>query len=191
MAEMTPSRPGELLNIPIGDMLRSVAMAIADAQWSLDKSAIVVAELMTGRRVLRDLETGKIEKDADGKPVEVDSRVAFGFVRDDKGVPVPQWTSMISLGFVPTFYQFVDTTIEIKMAMQIGKNSDGKVVATGTTVDGAYSSSYSFKGDVTSSVKTKIVPIPPPALLEDRIRALIEEESGDSSRPTKTMAPTD
>ena len=40
----------ELLNVPMGDMIRSIALAIADAQWALDKSSMVVTELMSGQR---------------------------------------------------------------------------------------------------------------------------------------------
>ncbi|NUM46924.1 MAG: hypothetical protein HUU38_19640, partial [Anaerolineales bacterium] len=45
----------ELLNVPMGTMIREMAKAIADAQWELDKSSMTVAEMMSGQRVLRDL----------------------------------------------------------------------------------------------------------------------------------------
>ena len=57
----------ELLNVPMGDMIRSMALAIAQAQWELDKSSMTVTELMSGQRLLRDLDTGKL-LDKDGKP---------------------------------------------------------------------------------------------------------------------------
>ena len=70
----------ELLNVPMGDMIRAIALAIADAQWALDKSSMVVAELMSGQRLLRDLDTGEL-MDAQGKrtgtPTIVDSRVCL------------------------------------------------------------------------------------------------------------------
>ena len=50
----------ELLNVPMGDMIRSMALAIAQAQWELDKSSMTVTELMSGQRLLRDLDTGKL-----------------------------------------------------------------------------------------------------------------------------------
>ena len=38
----------QLLNVPMGDMIRQMAFAIADAQLELDESSIRVAELMSG-----------------------------------------------------------------------------------------------------------------------------------------------
>ena len=73
----------ELLNVPIGDMIRWIALAIADAQWGWDKSSIVVTELMSGQRLLRDLETGELMDAAGrrtGTPTIVDSRIYFGYV---------------------------------------------------------------------------------------------------------------
>ena len=112
----------ELLNVPMGDMIRSIALAIADAQWALDKSSMVVTELMSGQRLLRDLETGELMDAAGrrtGTPTIVDSRIYFGYVYDDNGNRVPTKMSMMELGFVPTFYQFVDTIIEVKISITI------------------------------------------------------------------------
>ncbi|MEB3734255.1 hypothetical protein ULF88_09460 [Halopseudomonas pachastrellae] len=36
----------ELLNVPMGDMIRQMAFAIAEAQVKLDESSIEVAEMM-------------------------------------------------------------------------------------------------------------------------------------------------
>src|SRR5262245_6661474 len=111
----------ELLNVPMGDMIRSMATAIADAQWSLDKASMVVAELMSGRRLLRDLDTGTL-LDKSGQPLQpgtppefVESTVFFGHTYEGTGSNkkvVPNKVSMIELGFVPNFYQFVETIIE-------------------------------------------------------------------------------
>ncbi len=58
----------ELLNVPMGEMIQSMAMAIADGQWELDKAAMTVAEMMSGQRLLRDMETGAL-LDYDGTPL--------------------------------------------------------------------------------------------------------------------------
>src|SRR4051794_32600473 len=73
----------ELLNVPMGEMIRSMALAIAEAQWKLDKSSMTVAELMSGQRPLRDLDSGELigAKRPDGsiEPQLIDSRVYFGY----------------------------------------------------------------------------------------------------------------
>lgn len=179
---------GQLANLPIGEIFRSVALGIAEAQTRLDESSMAVAELMSGTRV-----------ESDG--TEVDSRVYFGFtaeVEDKRVVRKPERLSMIELGFTPTFYQFVDTVIEIKLAVSVSKirqasgsttdendsSSRGRNIwasasqsdygVSATPIDATYSSSYNFKGEFVSTFKTKLVPIPPPALLEDRIRMILQ-----------------
>ena len=41
-------------------------------------------------------------------------------------------------------------------------------------VDATYTSKYSYSAEGSSLLRTKLVPVPPPAILEERIRALIE-----------------
>ena len=81
----------ELLNVPMGEMIRSMAMAIAAAQWELDKSSMTTAEMMSGRRVLRNLQDGSIIFGKDGTPQILDTRVAFGYTLDyDKKAKMPE-----------------------------------------------------------------------------------------------------
>jgi hypothetical protein len=277
----------ELLNVPMGDMIRSMALAIAEGQWALDKASMTVTELMSGQRLLRDLDSGKLldrfgkelgAGDQDREPTVIDSRIYFGYayeewsltqvkennrwslkkdgkdlstdekskvksakdqidglksIVDDNGsasrelssseladlrrlLPVkrvPQKVSMIELGFVPTFYQFVDTIIEVRIAITIrGSTENVKSEATGSStsneyatqyanngywwnyygyvnanqqrqqnvstsqVNAAYSSKYSYDVTGSSLLRTKLVPVPPPAILEERIRALMDLE---------------
>jgi hypothetical protein len=196
----------QLLNVPMGDMIRQMAFAIADAQLELDESSVRVAELMSGQRMLRDPDGNMV--DADGnpsdKPEYVDTRVFFGHEKVE-GVDVPQKVSMMELGFTPTFYQFIDTIIEVKIAIRISRESErsvvnkgetktvqseayrrttlhgskvgGRSVVTTTPVDASYSSKYSYSAEGSSFLRTKLVPVPPPPVLEDRIRRLLEAQN--------------
>lgn len=205
----------ELLNVPMGDMIRSIALAIADAQWALDKSSMVVTELMSGQRLLRDLETGEL-MDAAGKrtgtPTIVDSRIYFGYVYDENRNRVPTKMSMMELGFVPTFYQFVDTIIEVRIAVTIQATTEATSSAARTSTDvenrsaftyqysgswwygggvstsrgatvttaqvnAGYANRYNYSVEGASLLRTKLVPVPPPPVLEDRIRQLMEIEA--------------
>jgi hypothetical protein len=241
----------ELLNVPMGDMIRSMALAVAQAQWELDKSSMTVTELMSGQRLLRDLDTGKL-LDPSGKPtgetanpIIIDSRVYFGYTYErleldannkidgkeltaaqlaaikeatgkelgdlkaadkaDLRVRTPQKLSMIELGFVPNFYQFVETVIDVKIDIHIHGSTDDtrSNTASSTTqqdsyansgywwwynqgarttnvstsqVNASYSSKYSYDVTGSSSLRTRLVPVPPPPILEERIRQLIEIE---------------
>jgi len=167
----------DLLNVPMGDMIRQMAFAIADAQVQLDEASLRVAEMMSGRR---------IERDANGAPTgaTVDTRISFG----------GEQVSMMELGFSPNFYQFVDTLIEvkiaIKMSLEIASSTtikgerktasltfgNGRVnySVTTTPIDATYSTKYNYSIEGSSLLRTKLMPIPPPPILEERIRKLIE-----------------
>jgi hypothetical protein len=255
----------ELLNVPMGDMIRQMALAIADGQTALDAASVETAEMMGGLKAISD---------ASGNTTFTDSRVYFGYEmmtldqamayiivdralsgataaeketkavaalkevgnqttinpapatigaaapQTDKDkykadlqayysqkVRVPIRLSMLELGFTPTFYQFVDTIIEVKIAIKItsgfdftqtvsqgnaatssanrsggllgvifgGSSSNSSVVST-SQVDATYASKYSYSAEGASLLRTKIVPLPPPPILEERIRRQMNEE---------------
>jgi hypothetical protein len=101
--------------------------------------------------------------------------------------------SLLELGFTPTFYQFVDTMIELKMSISMSretnvsrssttvnasvKGSVGFFSATAkmrvSTVSASYSAKYQYSAEGSSLMRTKLVPVPAPAILEERIRAMI------------------
>lgn len=175
-----------LTNVPFGDLIKSAALAIADAQAELDKSAIRVAEMMSGSAILRDPET-MLPIDVNGKkplrtdagvyyasednsekfePAMTDTRVFFG--REIDGTPVRM--SMLELGFTPTFYQFVETILEIKIALTMTGELDNEVknkgvvkeVSKSSRVSGYYArrgNRYGGGFQATSAVRTKATPI--------------------------------
>lgn len=185
----------EIPSAPIGELIRSMAMAVADAQFELDKSSLMVAEFMSGQRPLRDADTGQLVDQSGtptADPVLVDSRIQFGYDYVD-GRRVPRLVSMMELGFVPTFYQFIDTVIEVKVALRLNKAStsstssggglpgrSSQLIVSSTPVDGAYAATYGYSLEMASVFKTKLVPIPPPATLEERLRQIVQAEAAAS-----------
>lgn len=238
----------DLLNVPMGEMIRQMAFAIADAQFELDESSMHVAEMMSGRRVLRDEEgnpldiTGKpilpavatstttppdtsdtSESETSPAPAVVDTRVYFGYdlvpgPNSDPTAPTfikqPALVSMLELGFTPVFYQFIETVIEVKIAIKITQETSfsqttkrtGHAVSIGsrhrrgwlrgglgaevstTQVDATYSSKYSYSAEGSSLLRTKLVPVPPPPVLEERIRALLEQNKTEQTNTAKKEA---
>jgi hypothetical protein len=153
----------------MGEILRSMATAVADAQLVLDRSALDMAEQMGGQQVLRDPETGEAV-DAEGEvtttPLLIDRRLSFGFERDSEGTPRPVRLSALELGFTPTFYQFTETLVELKIALRLAKVG-GRPFLTGASVDGAYASKYSYEAKYASTFRTRLVPVPPPLGLNE------------------------
>jgi len=192
----------DLLNVPMGDMISQMALAIAEAQLALDESGVRQAELMSGRVVLRDA-NGRFV-DADGNQSSVphfyDSLVFFGYRRAvDGSVTVPERVSMMELGFTPTFYQFIDTLIEVKIAIKMTEETattskekgykrtstfsatrNGLSYSTSVTpVDATYSSKYNYSAEGSSLLRTKLAPVPPPTVLVERARMLMEQNEAD------------
>jgi hypothetical protein len=253
MAVPSPNIGQALLDVPMGDMIREMAFAIADAQIRLDENSIEVAEMMGGLKTIVD-ENGVVTFE--------DSRVFFGndnvtlqdavdlyntskdaalkaeilgragskvdntgpeMIVSGTGDPIsiiliPKRLSMMELGFAPTFYQFVDTIIEVKISItytqeqssgssvKIANTNKSKSLSAGFSfkrgfsarlrrnvnvstaqVNAAYSAKYSYTAEGSSLLRTKLVPIPPPAILEERIRQMLETENpvpaADSAAP--------
>lgn len=267
----------ELLDVPMGDMIRQMAFAIAEAQIVLDKNSIDVAEMMGGLTTITDdagnvtfedsrvyFGTAKMTKAeavdlhngttnmkqkaelrtaigaASFKPSFVsgfDPDTAPTLAEDEYGVKdnvfyvrkngvttsypagdftitlaastdgpvvvsVPRRISMLECGFTPTFYQFVDTIIEVKISIKytqegtmnsaiatnnkstaariglgFGRVKVGRSVQT-SQVNASYSQKYSYSAEGSSLLRTKLAVVPPPAVLEQRIQLLLEQESG-------------
>lgn len=289
----------ELASLPIGDFIRTIALGIAEAQFELDKASMTVAELMSGQRLLRDMETGQLLDEYDRQlpdgtePRIIDSRVFFGFDYEDQGSAavataeinadgqvtqlvvaqpgsdytvapevrlqggggagarfaavidstyaierfeqvdpgsgytsppaviitprrkrVPLKLSMMELGFTPNFYQFVDTVIELRLTFSLSKQvttgtppttsedtspepdantakwwkKGHNTVINTTPVDARYASSYNFNLQFSSVVKTKLVPIPPPVVMEERIREMMEKQRAEEEKEAGSEA---
>ncbi|MDF3027626.1 MAG: hypothetical protein K0S23_1933 [Fluviicola sp.] len=268
----------ELLDVPMGDMIRQMAFAIAEAQIVLDQNSIDVAEMMgglttvtdeagnvtfqdsrvyfgtesitKGEAIARHNSTSNIQQKAEirgvlgssykptltttvptgftpGAAIPQDTyidyqgfyhvgtvggtgsvQVAYGDLEialagtndPATAVSLPRRISMLECGFTPTFYQFVDTIIEVKISIRytqegstntavnnnlrssaarigfgLGRIKFGRSVQT-TQVNASYAQKYSYSAEGSSLLRTKLVPIPAPAVLEQRIQRLMEEE---------------
>ena len=295
-----PSIGQELLDVPMGEMIKSMAFAIAEAQMRLDENSIDVAQMMGGLRSVTDEETGdvtfqdsrvyfgkekissidainlfnassdvtlkeliKAELNVPSNKIRVRGNTVATLSPDNRGsdpskvyvvgqdhyvytgtdsqnqktyklvtkesveeiivndttaannfttnllyILIPSRVSMLELGFSPTFYQFVDTIIEVKISISYtqsghksSSSSDGEKVKlksknsfwqrfkggksknktiTTSQVNASYSQRFSYTAEGSSLLRTKLVPIPPPAILEERIRqqmALMNEGS--------------
>lgn len=171
----------QLTEVKLSNIIRDIGLGIARAQLELDQTSMKIAQMMSGAKY----ETGKIDKNGDpiiAKP----NLIHF----DGKKY------SMIELGFTPTFYQFVDTIIEVKMSISTTESESesesstklnagigggwlgimGGAGITATTVSASFASKYQYSAEGSSLVRTKLVPVPPPPILEERIRKMVDRE---------------
>jgi hypothetical protein len=100
-------------------------------------------------------------------------------------------TSMVGAGFQPTFYQFAETIIEVKMAITMSReteytseskgevkttsttskwwNLSRKTVVTTTPIDASYSSKYNYTQEGSSLIRTRLVPVPPNSIIQRQL----------------------
>jgi len=153
-----------------------------------------------------DADNSNLEKITSGTDKGKYKVKASPTVAGDPVYTVPSRVSMLEIGFTPNFYQFVDTIIEVRIAIsvteenssvekvksnsrsvdrsfgvtwgkgQIGINKNRTV--TTTNVNATYSSKYNYSAEGSSLLRTKLTPIPPPPILEERIRRLMDIEFG-------------
>ncbi|MBC6907093.1 hypothetical protein DWB84_16750 [Saccharophagus sp. K07] len=172
----------ELLNAPFPEMIKTLGVSIAEAQYELDLVSMKIARMMAGYAPDPEPEDGSLP--ASPATPERNMLVPLG---DGKQY------SLLELGFTPNFYQFVDTLIEIKISISMSretnfnrssttvnanvKGSVGFFSASASmrvsTVSASYASKYQYSAEGSSLMRTKLVPVPAPALLEERIRAMI------------------
>ena len=134
----------ELLAVPFPEMVVKLAGAIAEGQYKLDVMSIEIAKLMAKTMV---------------QLPDVTKPDAEAFIE----------VSMLNAGFQPTFYQFTDTIIEVKMAISMNRSTtkSASVTAKGgwgpysASVNASYSSKYSYSVEGSSLIRTKITPLPP------------------------------
>ena len=162
----------DLLNVPFGEMVSRLGMAIAESQTKLDKNSIDL--LSSAANLVVQLPPIK----PDGQPISL---------------PV------LALGFTPTFYQFSESTIEVKMAITMARSDEFKIgteakIGWGpfsVSVDASYSSKYNYTAEGSSLLRTQLVPIPPPKILQRYMEALIDERIKADSNLSSINPPPD
>ena len=195
--EAPQSVGSELLEVNFAQLVGGMGQGIADAQLRLDMVSMQLAQMMSGQpyKLLKlDENGGFVFKD--DKPVTIDMpavRIEFG----------GEELSLLELGFTPTFYQFVDTIIEVKVSINIARESSaarssvdvdsglslGGNLVTGfsaglkvATVSASFAAKYQYSAEGSSLLRTKLVPVPPPTILQERMRRLAGTQPDKTNR---------
>ena len=174
-----PNVGRELLNVPFPEMVSSMALAIAKSQYNLDKGSVDIL------RIMGDKEEAPVY--VPSLKIAEDGSFALAADADGNLETEEVKTSMIGAGFQPTFYQFAETIIEVKMAINMAIEreyenktkgerktltrkgtwwSGYKTTVTTTPVDARYSSKYDYSVEGSSLLRTRLVPMPPNAYMQ-------------------------
>ena len=197
----------ELLNVPFGDMIREMALAIAEGQIALDMNSVQVAQTLAETELAAGSVVMYIEETVDEDGAVKSSSV----VTNDKPM------SLLTYGLEPRFYEFTESIIEVKMTITMMKESSsekqysrdfkfsntskvtgsmesgglakilfGKAktkventtsVAYTSTYNAKYNSKYTFKEEGTSLLRTTLKPVPAPERTIPKVTVKTSESS--------------
>jgi hypothetical protein len=184
----------ELLDVPFPTMIQNMAFAIARGQMALDRTSISTARQLARERVMLIQEVQEI--------IEPDFRTVDVTVRDEEGTPHtesivvtgarvrfetmdPEEFTLLQAGLAPTFYQFTESIIEVKMAIS-SKTTSSSEFEFGASLEASASwgwgsasfashvnyktsNTYSYSVEGSSLLRTTLKPVPPPARLMPRV----------------------
>lgn len=139
--------------LPIGQLIYQTASGIADAQLALDQASLSASQMMAGKVM-----------DEQGNLLDTKVPMVLGF---EQGQRKMEQASLYELGFIPAFYQFVDSELEIKVSMRLRQSVESIAHVEATPVDAAYINRYNFNTLGASTLKVRLAPVPPPTKVLD------------------------
>ena len=176
----------DLLDTPFPEMVQNLAFAIAKGQMALDRSSMDTARLLAREQVEVITEMSEVIV-PDPYNVNVGGgetiRVTGAKVQFDQSRPTRM--SLMQAGLFPTFYQFTESIIEVKMSISQKSSSSSELeagasleirggwgpvsVAFAAHVNYKSSQTYSYSAEGSSLLRTTLKPVPPPSRLTPRI----------------------
>lgn len=171
----------DLLDIPFAELVRNLAFAIAEGQLELDRSSIETLQFLMGTNVSVIPEISEvIEPAVRMVPISGSTPVPVtGVAVRASGAP-PVQMSLLQAGLLPTFYQFTEATIEVKLSITMketetretgGSTPLGRrtskfgALAFGSPVDYRTANTYSYAAQGSSVLRATLRPVPPPPRL--------------------------
>lgn len=168
----------ELLDVPIADMVRDLAAAVAEGQLSLDRASIETLKFLASHANAIDLIPQVIEVIAPTSTTLIvgGENVAVPGVSVTQQPVAPVKTTLLQAGLLPTFYQFTEALIEIKMSVSLKQVSatqtEGRpgfakrgIIAFAAPVNFRSQSTYSHTAEGSSLLRVTMKPVPPPIRL--------------------------
>ena len=194
----------ELLDVPFPEMIYKMANAIAQGQRRLDKASLDTARALAKMRVnvIPDIYE-IVEKKKLSDTLEAGATLPGAATGDVETIAVRTESAkavsmtLMQAGLMPTFYQFTESLIEVKISIshrsssesefELGLDSEttieaeahgslfgfggsSKVSSTfASHVNYKSSSSYSYSAEGSSLLRTTLKPVPAPARIIPRI----------------------
>jgi len=164
----------ELGEVPFGELLSSIAQGIADGQRALDLTSIQTLVALSKTPVDVIPEVAEVITAASyDVPVSGQKPVQITGARVSANPADPVHMNALQAGLLPTFYQFTEANINLKLSIQLRQteetDTEGKrrtrLMAFGSNVNFRTQNTFSYKVDASASVTATMRPIPPPIRL--------------------------
>ena len=173
----------DLLNVPFPKMIYDMAMAIAKGQLALDKSSVSTLKILANTKFDYIPEiTETLTPRPFSPPSKPDVTVTGVDIHTD--ISPSAKLTLLQAGIVPTFYQFTESIIEVKMSIssktETSSSLDVGVEVTASAdflfgsasvsshVNYSTASKYSYSVDGSSLLRTTLKPAPPPQRIMPR-----------------------
>jgi hypothetical protein len=179
----------DLLAVPFPKMVLSLAQAIAKGQTALDKASLGTLKVLAKTKFDYIPEITEVLTPVD---ITAGGTTVTG-VDVELVVPRALKMTMLQAGIVPSFYQFTETVIEVKMSISSKVESEsefefgieteasaGFLFASGSVsshVNFRTQNTYSYSAEGSSLLRTTMKPTPPPARMMPRfitVNALVQ-----------------
>jgi hypothetical protein len=160
----------ELQEAGFGDILRSIAQGIADGQRALDLAAIQTLIVLANTPVSIIPEvTEVITSQQLSVPISGQPNIDVTGIRVTANASDPVQMTALQAGLLPTFYQFTDAEIDLKISIQLrqatqtemdGSTQTSGIFAFASHVNFRTQNTYSYEVDASSSVTATLKPVP-------------------------------
>ena len=160
----------EVAEVPFGDLIANIAVGIAEGQRALDLTSIqtLIALAQTQVDVIPEI-TEVLTADPFTVPVSGQPPVEVTGVRVKTSASAPVQMSVLQAGILPTFYQFTEATISLKLSVQVREadqtQSDGSTARVllpfGSHVNFRTQSTFGYTASAASEITVTMRPVPP------------------------------
>lgn len=163
----------ELQEVDFGELIRSISQGIADGQRALDLSSIQTLQVLANTPVDVIPEVSEVILPAPF-PVQVSGHgpVMVTGARIMASASEPVQMSALQAGLLPTFYQFTEASIVLKVSIQLREASQTDasgqkgIFAFASHVNFRTQNTFSYAVDAAASVTVTMRPVPPNTRLQ-------------------------
>ncbi len=185
----------ELQEVDFGELIRSISQGIADGQRALDLSSLKTMLVLAKTPV--DV-IPEISEVIVGAPFQVNvsgqSPVMVTGARVLASASQPVTMTALQAGLLPTFYQFTEATIELKVSIQLREAQEtdtdgsqkGGIFAFASNVNFRTQNTFSYSVDASASVNVTMRPVPPNVRLQPSV---ITVNTLTGGKPVVTVNP--